>query len=95
MLLRNASDTGAPNWLSEMSNKNNKDVQNEMTALSSQIAGISISKQQEAQLLQSVHTGFQLATLAGPLCHEPMAGVAFILESFDVFASDEDMDGEL
>ncbi len=34
--------------------------------------------------LGSVINGFQLATLAGPLCEEPLFGVAFILEDFSI-----------
>ena len=29
-------------------------------------------------------SGFQLATFAGPICEEPMMGVAFILEAWTV-----------
>ena len=29
--------------------------------------------------------GFQLATLAGPLCEEPMMGVAFFVEKWEIF----------
>ena len=32
----------------------------------------------------SLLTGFQLASLAGPLCEEPMMGVCFVLEQFTV-----------
>lgn len=28
--------------------------------------------------------GFQMATLAGPLCEEPMMGVAFVVEEWDI-----------
>jgi ribosome assembly protein 1 len=34
--------------------------------------------------LSSVINGFQLATLAGPLCEEPLFGVAFILEDLSI-----------
>lgn len=34
--------------------------------------------------------GFQLATLAGPLCQEPMMGVAFVVEQWDLDLSVED-----
>lgn len=34
--------------------------------------------------------GFQLATLAGPLCEEPMHGVCFIIEEWTV---DKDVEG--
>ena len=31
-----------------------------------------------------LETGFQLATFQGPLCAEPMEGLAFFVESLDV-----------
>jgi hypothetical protein len=31
-----------------------------------------------------IETGFQLATLQGPLCAEPMQGMAFLLESVQI-----------
>ena len=39
----------------------------------------------ESRLVQ----GFQLATLAGPLCEEPMMGVAFLVESWQVLEDNE------
>lgn len=33
--------------------------------------------------------GFQLASLAGPLCEEPMMGVAFVVEDWTIEASNE------
>ncbi len=33
---------------------------------------------------ESIINGFQLATLAGPLCEEPLHGVAFLLKEFNV-----------
>ena len=35
-----------------------------------------------------IETGFQLATFQGPLCSEPVEGIAYILESLEV-ASEE------
>lgn len=35
-----------------------------------------------------VETGFQLATFQGPLCYEPVEGMAYFLESLEV-VSDE------
>lgn len=29
---------------------------------------------------QAIQTGFQLATIAGPLCAEPMVGVCYVIE---------------
>ena len=37
----------------------------------------------------SIINGFQLATLAGPLCEEPLMGVAYILEECCVLSADE------
>ena len=41
----------------------------------------------------NVNTGFQLATQAGPLCNEPMAGVAFVLQEFQLNLEGVEMDG--
>ncbi|XP_043277301.1 elongation factor-like GTPase 1 isoform X2 [Venturia canescens] len=38
----------------------------------------------------SIINGFQLATLAGPLCEEPMMGVCFILNRWQIFESNSD-----
>ncbi len=43
----------------------------------------------------SIVSGFQLATLAGPLCEEPLMGVAFIVDNFEMSndnGGDEDGD---
>lgn len=37
------------------------------------------------ELDNSVSSGFQLASLAGPLCEEPMQGVCFSLEEWNYF----------
>ncbi len=37
----------------------------------------------------SIVNGFQLATLAGPLCEEPMMGVAFVVEDFALQDAEE------
>ena len=37
-----------------------------------------------SELESSLIQGFQMATLAGPLCEEPMMGVAFVVESWQV-----------
>jgi len=36
------------------------------------------------QLENSIRTGFQLATKSGPLCDEPMCGVAFIVSNVSI-----------
>jgi len=33
----------------------------------------------------SIVNGFQLATLAGPLCEESMMGVCFVLKKWEIF----------
>lgn len=35
-------------------------------------------------------SGFQLATLAGPLCEEPLRGVAFVVSEWEIVSSSED-----
>jgi ribosome assembly protein 1 len=37
---------------------------------------------------EAIDTGFQLATLQGPMCAEPMQGMAFFVESVEVTAND-------
>lgn len=39
--------------------------------------------------LESVDTAFHLATLRGPLCAEPMEGLAFFIEKLDISSSEE------
>ncbi|CAG8470536.1 6222_t:CDS:10 [Acaulospora colombiana] len=41
---------------------------------------------------EAIHTGFQLATKAGPLCAEPLMGVAYFLEDFKVPVNAESVD---
>ncbi|KAG9307484.1 hypothetical protein G9A89_017314 [Geosiphon pyriformis] len=41
---------------------------------------------------EAIHTGFQLATKAGPLCAEPLMGVAYFLEDFKVSIENSDID---
>ncbi len=41
------------------------------------------------QLQSSIVTGFQVATEAGPICSEPMLGVAFVLESLELIGLNE------
>ncbi|GES89533.1 P-loop containing nucleoside triphosphate hydrolase protein [Rhizophagus clarus] len=42
--------------------------------------------------VEGIHTGFQLATKSGPLCAEPLMGVAYFLEDFTVNTYDENID---
>jgi ribosome assembly protein 1 len=37
----------------------------------------------------SIESGFQIATFQGPLCAEPMVGMAFLVESVDIGAEDD------
>lgn len=41
----------------------------------------------------SIFAGFQLATASGPLCAEPMAGVAFFVEDFTINQDEENPEG--
>ena len=41
---------------------------------------------------ESLFTAFQLATLRGPLCAEPMTGMAFIVERLEVSSTPEDQE---
>jgi ribosome assembly protein 1 len=40
----------------------------------------------------SINSGFQIATNSGPLCAEPMMGVCFILENFNINFDQENID---
>jgi len=42
--------------------------------------------------IEGIHTGFQLATKSGPLCAEPLMGVAYFLEDFTVNINSENVD---
>jgi ribosome assembly protein 1 len=50
----------------------------------------SATKSATADFSESLITGFQLATLAGPLCEEPMMGVCFILQEFMMTETKDD-----
>ena len=41
----------------------------------------------------SINNGFQMATLAGPLCNEPMRGVGFAVEGWDVVVPTDEFQG--
>ena len=53
------------------------------------------SNDERAELLYAAVQGFQLAALAGPLCEEPMMGVAFLLLDWKLEASGEEGWGPL
>ena len=53
------------------------------------------SGDERAELCNAVLHGFQLATLAGPLCEEPMMGVAFLLLDWKLEANEEEGWGPL
>lgn len=42
-----------------------------------------------SDLENSIINGYQLGTLSGPLCEEPMHGVCFVVEEFDIQTNDE------
>lgn len=41
----------------------------------------------------SIVNGFHMATLAGPLCQEPMRGVAFVVENWEMLVPTEELQG--
>ena len=47
------------------------------------------------KLDHSIVSGFQLATLAGPMCEEQLMGVCFCVEKWDIEAEEEDIQEEL
>ncbi|CDZ98701.1 translation elongation factor 2 [Phaffia rhodozyma] len=54
----------------------------------------SSSLSEEARMMRdfddSIETGFQLATFQGPLCAEPVVGMAYLVEKLDVEVSEDD-----
>lgn len=52
------------------------------------------SQRAELRLLKdlesSIETGFQLATFQGPLCAEPVVGMAWTVESIEIYRSEGD-----
>ncbi|KAI9246612.1 P-loop containing nucleoside triphosphate hydrolase protein [Sporodiniella umbellata] len=42
-----------------------------------------------------IHTGFQLSTLTGPLCAEPMTGVCYIVQAVDIHSADTEEAGDV
>ena len=48
-----------------------------------------------SRLQQLVVRGFRLATGAGPLCEEPMHGVAFVIEDISEFEAEQETDGPI
>lgn len=53
------------------------------------ISNTSVERDPRCDLENSIISGYQLATLAGPLCEEPMHGVCFLVEEFLVNQGDE------
>lgn len=53
------------------------------------ISNTSVERDPRCDLENSIISGYQLATLAGPLCEEPMHGVCFVVEEFLVNQGDE------
>ncbi|KAF9365641.1 Cytoplasmic GTPase/eEF2-like protein (ribosomal biogenesis) [Mortierella sp. NVP85] len=60
---------------------NNKEGDDEATAISIQ------------DMAESVHTGFQIATNSGPLCGEPMLGMAFFLQEIEILDDGQESSG--
>ena len=51
------------------------------------------SSDRRSELESSLIQGFQLATASGPLCEEPMMGLAFVVDSWEVLEDSEAEDG--
>ncbi|KAK0538540.1 Cytoplasmic GTPase/eEF2-like protein (ribosomal biogenesis) [Tilletia horrida] len=62
-------------------------------APSSSAAGARHAASQAGQVNESIDAGFQIASLQGPLCAEPVQGLAFFLESLQVDAEEATKDG--
>ncbi|KAG9063336.1 Cytoplasmic GTPase/eEF2-like protein (ribosomal biogenesis) [Linnemannia hyalina] len=45
-------------------------------------------------MAESIQTGFQIATNGGPLCGEPMLGMAFFLQEIEILDSSQEVGGE-
>ncbi|KAK3827134.1 MAG: hypothetical protein JOS17DRAFT_749002 [Linnemannia elongata] len=45
-------------------------------------------------MAESIQTGFQIATNGGPLCSEPMLGMAFFLQEIEILDSAQEVGGE-
>lgn len=45
-------------------------------------------------MAESIQTGFQIATNGGPLCSEPMLGMAFFLQEIEILESSQEVGGE-
>jgi ribosome assembly protein 1 len=59
------------------------------SAVSTQEKGPTTRAQGLTEVEEAIDTGFQLATLQGPMCAEPMQGMAFFVESIEVTTSEE------
>ncbi|RIB02088.1 P-loop containing nucleoside triphosphate hydrolase protein [Gigaspora rosea] len=76
------SDTKMPGSLSSDINEVNSKFIEERASLEPSIRDFE----------EGIHTGFQLATKSGPLCAEPLMGVAYFLEDFTISIDYENVD---
>lgn len=56
-----------------------------------------LSDQQGLNILDldfHIHTGFQISTLAGPLCAEPLQGVCYIVQKVEIHDEGKSADGK-
>ena len=75
-----------PNMLLNMTDYKSKEIWP-----GSQLARDGSDKRSELE--SSLIQGFQLATASGPLCEEPMMGLAFVVDNWEVLADSEAEDG--
>ncbi|KAH6814500.1 Ribosomal protein S5/Elongation factor G/III/V family protein [Perilla frutescens var. frutescens] len=68
-------------YVSDRLGLHNADDSNDASTESSSVTDEMLLREAES-LESSVLSGFQLATSAGPLCEEPMWGLAFVVEAF-------------
>ncbi|KAF8936427.1 Cytoplasmic GTPase/eEF2-like protein (ribosomal biogenesis) [Haplosporangium gracile] len=66
-------------------NRNNSSADSEE---SSSNGGITVQ-----DMAESIQTGFQIATNGGPLCSEPMLGMAFFLQEIDILDDSQEVRG--
>ena len=62
--------------------------------LASAAAAAALDADGGGALVASVCSGFAIAAKSGPLCDEPMTGVAFVVEAIELCADEEEEEAE-
>ncbi|KAK9695379.1 Cytoplasmic GTPase/eEF2-like protein (ribosomal biogenesis) [Basidiobolus ranarum] len=75
---------GGKSWFNQASERKNTEVR------ADEEDQLETTKNLVREFEESINTGFQLATFAGPLCSEPMVGMCFFLEEFIVEKNEDD-----